>query len=199
MKQLFAALALALAAAPSAASAQEPFVGFRIGYGFPYGTAFDFGGSSTNQTDLAKAVIPLQLDLGFRTGPAELSGYFAYGFGKAPSDCPGSCSVYDVRIGAQAVLHAAMKAERELWGGVLFGWNRTHLSPGSGGDFTASGWEGGLEGGYDFVNSTAGFGPYLQLTTGRYSNLEQSGTSLSGFDRTWHGTVVLGVRGHFRL
>jgi hypothetical protein len=201
MKKLFAgaAFALALAAAPSAASAQAAFLGFRIGYGFPYGTVYDAGGTSPDQTDLMKAVIPLQLDAGFRMGPTELSGYFAYGFGKSPSGCAGSCSVSDLRLGAQAVLHAPLRAEREVWGGVLLGWQRTSLSPGSGGDSTASGWEGGLQGGYDFVNSTAGFGPFAQLTFGRYGSIEQSGTSFSGFDKTWHGTMLFGVRGHFRL
>ncbi len=201
MKKLLApaVLALALAAAPSTASAQEPFLGFRIGYGFPNGTAFDAGGTSMDQSDLIKSVIPLQLDLGFRTGPAELSGYFSYGFATSPSGCPGSCSANVVRVGAQAVLHAALRSERELWAGVLLGWERTHLSPGSGGEANASGWEGGLQGGYDFTNSTAGFGPFIQLTTGKYNSIEQGGNSVSGFDRTWHGTVLLGVRGHFRI
>jgi opacity protein-like surface antigen len=200
MKKLLAVAAFALAlAAPAAASAQEPFLGFRIGYGFPYGTAFQLGGADTNQSDLVKAVIPLQMDLGFRMGPTELSGYFSYGFGQAPSSCPGSCSENVIRVGGQAVLHAALRAERELWGGVLLGWERTHVSPGTGADASASGWEGGLEGGYDFVNSTAGFGPFVQLTAGKYSSIDLGGTSLAGFDKTWHGTFLLGVRGHFRL
>lgn len=195
MKKLLAALAFALAlAAPSAASAQS-FFGLRIGYGIPFGSAA--GGLA--ERDLVKGVVPLQADLGLRLGPVDLGGYLSYGFATPPSDCPGNCSENVVRLGVQGVLHSPLGHERAIWAGVLAGWERAKLSPGIGSASVASGWEGGLQGGYDFTSSSTGFGPFLQLTFGQYDSLEVNGVRLSGFERKYHEVFQLGVRGYFKL
>src|SRR4051812_27714518 len=109
MKKLFAAAALALAlAAPSLATAQAPFAGFRIGYGFPNGNVV----AGTSQRDVIKSVVPLQLDLGWRLGPVDFGGYLSYGFASPASACPGSCSANVMRLGVEGMLRAPLARER---------------------------------------------------------------------------------------
>jgi hypothetical protein len=193
MKKLVAALAFALAvASPSAASA-DPFVGFRIGFGLPFGTA----AGSISQSDVLRHVVPLQLEAGAALGPVDLAAYGAYGFGTPPSDCSG-CSVNDVRLGVEGMLRSPLGGGRDLWAGILLGWKETRLSHG-GGDFTASGWEGGLQGGYDFTGPGFGMGPFLQLTIGQYDTIESGGSSTSSFDKKFHEILQVGFRGFFKL
>ncbi len=201
IRHLAAALAAVALATPSGASAAQssPYLGARIGYGFPYGTALSVGPDSTSQRDLVKSSVPLQGDVGLRMGPIDLGGYFSYGFAKAGSACTGSCSASHLRLGAQLALHAPIASEREVWGGVLFGWERLKLSPSSGGASTASGWEAGLQGGYDLAGSTFGFGPFVMLTAGQYDAFERNGVEVPSFTEKLHGMFQLGVRGFFRI
>ncbi len=195
-----AALAAALAlAAPAHAAAQSSVFGFRIGLGFPMGAAADVGAATIHQDDLMSRVVPLQADLLYRIGPVDLGGYLSYGFVSPPSNCPGNCDGSEWRLGLQAMLHSPLRPERELWAGILFGWQRVRLTPGIGGDAIASGWEGGLQGGYDFAASGFGFGPYVQITAGQYGSLELDGHDISGFDRRYHETFRVGLRGFFKL
>jgi hypothetical protein len=196
-KLLVAAFALALGA-PSAAHAQA-FLGGRIGYAFPYGTALEIAGNSTSERDLVKSSVPLQVDAGLRLGPIELGGYLSYGFATAGSRCSGSCSANEVRLGVQANLHSPLAREREVWAGVLLGWERLKISPSSGSDSTASGWQAGIQAGYDFAGSSFGFGPFGMLTAGQYDSFEVGNTSLSGFSKKIHGQFQIGVRGFFKL
>jgi hypothetical protein len=198
IRPLAAALVALALAAPTAASA-DPVLGLRIGYAFQSGDAAGVGGTTFSQTDVVRSVVPLQADLGLALGPVELGGYFSYGFAKPPSACQGNCSATDLRLGAQAILHSPLGGDRSLWAGVLLGWQRTGVKPGVGGETTASGWEGGLQGGYDFSSSTAGFGPFFMLTVGEYGSFEQGGVSTSAFDQKFHYAFQLGARGHFRL
>jgi opacity protein-like surface antigen len=198
-KLLVAAFAFAVAlATPSAAHAQA-YLGGRIGYAFPYGTALEVAGTRTSERDLVKSSIPLQADAGLRLGPIEVGGYLSYGFATAGSQCTDSCSAKELRLGVQANLHSPLSHEREVWAGVLFGWERLKLSPGSGSDSTASGWQGGIQAGYDFAGSSFGFGPFGMLTVGQYDSFEIGNTSLSGFTKKLHGEFQVGVRGFFKL
>lgn len=202
MKKLLAAATAACAlalAAPSAAFAQSAYLGGRIGYGFPFGSALAFGDRTTSERDLVKANIPLQLDAGFRFGPMDLGGYLSYGFATAGSSCSDSCTAREFRVGVQANLHAANGPERQVWGGVLLGYERLNLSPASGGDSTASGWQGGVQAGYDFTGSSFGFGPFGMLTLGEYSSFEVAGATTSSFTKKLHGQFQLGVRGFFKI
>lgn len=194
-----AALALSLAAPSGASAHSAAYAGARIGYGFPYGTALSLGTESTSQRDLVKSSVPLQGDLGLRIGPIDLGGYFSYGFAKAGSACEGSCSANHVRLGAQLALHAPIASEREVWGGVLFGWERLKVSPSSGSASIASGWEAGLQGGYDLAGSSFGLGPFVMLTAGQYDSFERNGATVQGFTKKLHGMFQLGIRGFFQL
>jgi opacity protein-like surface antigen len=199
MKKLLVAAAFALALAAPAAAHAQAYLGGRIGYAFPYGTALELGGASTSERDLVKSSIPLQLDAGLRVGPIELGGYLSYGFATAGSACTGSCSANELRLGVQANLHSPLAHEREVWAGVLLGWERLKVSPGSGSDSTASGWQGGIQAGYDFAGSSFGFGPFGMLTVGQYDSFEVGSTSFSGFSKKLHGEFQIGVRGFFKI
>ncbi|HEX9307715.1 MAG TPA: hypothetical protein VF894_09510 [Anaeromyxobacter sp.] len=189
MKKLFAAAAFALAA-PSLASAQAPYVGLRVGYGMPFGDI----SSGAAQRDVITSGVPLQLDAGFKLGPIDGGAYFSYGFAQPESSCTGSCSANVIRAGLQGSLHSEIRPGREVWAGVLAGYER--LSAGGG---SASGWEGGLQAGFDFASSTTGFGPFVSLTIGQFSSITEDGTSASVPDKKFHGTFQLGVRGFFKI
>lgn len=195
MQKLLGAAALALAlAAPTTGSAQASFLGLRIGYAVPFGGIT----GSTSQQDVIDSVVPLQLDGGFRLGPVDLGGYFAYGFASADSRCTGGCSASVIRVGVQSSLHSQLREGRALWAGFMAGWERLKLSS-TGPDFTTTGWEGGLQGGFDFTSSTTGFGPFLSLMIGQFSHIEVGGASGSIPTRKFHETFQVGVRGHFKL
>ncbi len=193
MKKLFAAAVFALAlAAPSVAAAQAPYVGFRVGYGMPYGGIT----TGVSQRDVISSGVPLQLDAGFKLGPVDGGAYFSYGFAQPDSSCTGSCSANVIRAGLQGSLHSEIRPGREAWAGVLAGYERMSVG---GGDASVSGWEGGLQGGFDFASSTTGFGPFMSLTVGQFSNVTEDGASASITDKKFHGTFQLGVRGFFKI
>src|SRR6266545_5920922 len=188
---LAAAFALALAA-PSLASAQAPYVGGRVGYGMPFGEI----SAGAPQRDVISSGVPLQLDAGFKLGPVDGGAYFSYGFAQPDSSCGGSCSANVIRAGLQGSLHSEIRPGREVWAGVLAGYERMSVG---GGDASVSGWAGGLQGGFDFASSTTGFGPFMSLTVGQFSNVTEDGASASITDKKFHGTFQLGVRGFFKI
>lgn len=198
MKKLVAAAAFSLALAiPATGAAQAPYLGLRVAYGIPSGDAVgNSAGTTIKQTDLVSSVIPLQLDAGFIMGPIDFGAYLSYGFGKAGSSFD---SAYTVRVGAQGNLHSEMRPGREVWAGVFLGYERLKASGGGLSSVTAAGWEGGLQGGFDFTSPTSGFGPYVSISTGQYSDLQVGGTSESIGEKKFHETFVIGVRGFFKI
>ena len=196
MSKLLAA-ALTLVLAPSALAA-EPFLGARIGLGFPFGDI----APGRDLRDVISTNVPLQVDGGFRLAPFTLGAYLSYGFGQLADDADrtcgaASCSARTFRIGIQGALHAGIGAGRDVWGGVLFGWERLNLDAPT--DVTASGGEIGIQGGFDFTGDRTGFGPFVSLTFGEFSNLDVGGSDVSISDEKVHGTLQLGVRGYFGL
>jgi hypothetical protein len=199
MRKLVAAGALALAFAAPAASAAEPFLDARIGFGLPFGEIV----AGTDLRDVVSSDVPLQVDAGFRFGRAlSVAGYVSYGFGQLADDADRACGSADCsarifRIGLQAAIHSGIGSSRDVWGGVLFGWERLALDAPT--DLTASGPELGILGGLDFTGDGTGFGPYVSLTFGEFSSLEQGGRDVDVGDEKVHGTLLLGVRGYFGL
>jgi hypothetical protein len=198
MKKLFAAvLAAAFAAQP--ASAAEPFLGARIGFGLPFGDIT----AGNDVRDVVSSVVPLQVDAGFRLGrPFALAGYVSYGFGLLADEADRACGATDCsarlfRLGVQAAIHSGIGSGRDVWGGVLFGWERLGLDGPQ--DLTASGPELGIQGGLDFTGTGTGFGPFVSLTFGEFSTLEVGGRDAPVGDEKVHGTLQLGVRGYFGL
>jgi hypothetical protein len=196
-KLLAAALALALAASP--ASAAEPFLGARIGFGLPFGDIV----SGDDVREVISSVVPLQVDAGLRFGrPLSLAAYVSYGFGQLADETDRACGAADcsariLRIGLQAAIHSGVASGRDVWGGVLIGWERLGLDAPR--DLAASGPELGIQGGLDFTGTGTGFGPFVSLTFGEFSSLEVGGGDVPIGDETVHGTLLLGVRGYFGL
>lgn len=194
---LTAALALALAA--PAARAAEPFLGARIGFALPFGSVVP----GNHVRDVTTSTVPLQLDGGFRFGaPLTLGAYLSYAFGQLARDADRACGAADCsartfRVGVQAAIHSTLRAGRDVWGGVLFGWERFHFDGPV--DQTASGPELGLQGGFDFTGTGTGFGPFASLTFGQYSSYEVGGRDVSIPDEKIHGALQIGVRGYFGL
>jgi hypothetical protein len=199
MSKLVTAAALALALASTPASAVEPFLGLRVGFGIPFGKI----APANDIRDVISSNVPLQVDAGFRFGqPFSLGAYLSYGFGLLAGETDAACGSADCsertfRIGVQAAVHSAVGSGREMWGGVLLGWERLHLEAPA--DVTASGAELGLQGGLDFTGTGSGFGPFGSLTFGRFSSLEVGGRDVGIADEKTHGTLQVGVRGYFGL
>jgi hypothetical protein len=198
MRKPFAA-AVALALAAPSASALEPFLGARIGLGLPFGDIV----SGNDVRDVVSSVVPLQVEGGLRLGrPFSLGAYLSYGFGLLGDETDRACGAVDCsarifRIGVQGAIHSDIGSGRDVWGGVLFGWERLGLDAPQ--DVTASGPELGVQGGFDFTGTRTGFGPFVSLTFGEFTSLEVGGRDAPVGDEKVHGTLLLGVRGYFGL
>jgi hypothetical protein len=196
---LTAAVAALALAVPAAASAQAPFLGLRIGYALPFGDV----ASGRSMRDVVKSDVPIQIDGGFRLDPWTLAGYLSYGFGQLASEADRACGTADCsanvfRLGLQAALHSEIRPEREVWGGVFGGYERLDLDAPGSLDLTASGWELGLQGGFDFATRSTGFGPFAAFSFGRFTSLAVGGNDVDVPEAT-HVTLQLGIRGYFKL
>lgn len=203
MRKLVAVAALIVAfAIPTAASAQI-FIGARLGVGFPWGKIVDEPGAN-DLKDLAKAQVPVQLDLGLKLGKAlALGAYASYGFVMLDDDLKDACDAANwdcraatLRFGVQANLHAENSATTEFWGGVTLGYTQVKYEEILVDEYTLSGFEGGLQGGFDFLASPAfRFGPFASLTVGQFNKWDD-GTNDGEVDNTaMHGWFQIGIRG----
>jgi hypothetical protein len=199
-KLLAAALAVAVAA-PLAASAQAPFLGLRIGYAIPFGNIVP----QNSIRDVQRSNVPVQIDGGYKFDQRwDLGAYLSYGFGQLADEAEDACGAADCstntfRFGIQGAAHFEVRPGREAWGGLLFGFERLDLDAPGTLDTTASGWEFGFQGGFDFATGSTGFGPFASLTWGRFENLARGGNDVSLPDKEIHTTFQLGVRGYFKL
>jgi hypothetical protein len=203
MRKLLVVVAAALAfALPSAASAQAPYVGARVGYALP------FGGVTTNYgvRDYISSEVPLQIDAGFRLGrPVDLGLYFSYAFAQLPTKASDgcaavgeSCSANVIRVGAQVNMHSEITRGRELWAGLLGGYERLGFGSGAA-KASMSGFELGVQGGFDFAADSFGFGPFGSLTAGQFTSFSAGGHDMDMPEKKFHGTFQVGVRGHFKI
>lgn len=198
MRKLVAVAALIVAfAVPTAASAQI-FIGARLGYGFPWGETLD----GTDLKDSARGQVPIQLDLGLKLGRAlALGAYASYGFvllDKDFEDAYPDGSAATLRFGAQANLHAANTETTEFWGGVSLGYTQMKSKDIGVDEYTLSGFEGGLQGGFDFLLSpSVRFGPFASLTVAQFTKWDD-GTNdgdIEDFaDTAMHGWFQVGIR-----
>jgi hypothetical protein len=191
-------VALLVAAAPGAASA-GPTVGLRLGWEAASGEA----SKGTPMSDVVKAAIPLQLDLGWRFGAFSLAAYYGFGFGRISSAsadacdaAQADCSAWTMRTGIQA--EWAFLDVSKVWapwvgGGIGYEWAYDKVSsPTKSARQTLSGWQLlSLEGGADArVTAKLWLGPYVSAHYGQYSSLDGYGIPNKAFHR-WYG---LGVR-----
>jgi hypothetical protein len=170
-------------------------VGLRAGYALPSGNAYEQSGFGTfKEKDLAKGVVPIQLDATWRfTGALSGGIYYAYGFGQTGSKLAQLCSTPGaacdrpniVRYGVQLAYGLGPTAGFEPWLGLAAGMESATfkvknfvygVAPGppptplvadlAG---TLRGWETELQGGADYrVTQTFLAGPFISLGLGQY-------------------------------
>jgi hypothetical protein len=191
MRKLVVAAVAALAfLAPSSAHAIG-FIGARVGYAMPSGDAF----KGAPMKDNIASNVPIQLDAGLSMlNILSLGAYGSYGPTQVKSQCT-SCSGSEIRAGVQLNLRPPLVL-KSLWGGVFAGYERQSLKQTGGFDATLSGWETGLQAGWDFsVLPLIGFGPYVSYSVAKF-------TSVSGFpigEKANHQYLTFGIRALFDL
>jgi hypothetical protein len=208
MPKLLLAAVLAVATlAPSAARAQF-FLGARAGLVFPGGEIE----KGNELRDFSSAVLPVQVDLGFHIlQTLAIGAYAGVGYSVLASDLKDSCDALNadcsgrnLRLGAQATLHAPFGLTK-LWAGGFLGWEEQRFERKVGGLTSESklrGYEVGLQAGLDFRTLTPfKFGPYASASVGRYTASATSGTlvPVSVEDQANHTYFTLGIRGVFGL
>ncbi len=203
---------------PIAASASAPlgrfFLGLRLGYGLPMGEVV----SDDDMTDTTAGQIPLGFDFGYMVSTHFMLGLYAqYGFGRLGEDfadaCDSqgiSCSVSDVRFGAQVQYHISPSEKVNPWLGFGVGYEVLTLNASRGeneGSRSAKGFEFvNLQGGLDFAAARGvGIGPFFSLSFGQYDTMAaDNGTRSESEDipsdeRAMHEWITFGLRGAFWL
>ncbi|HEV8247905.1 MAG TPA: hypothetical protein VGP93_19155 [Polyangiaceae bacterium] len=197
-------------------------LGFRVAYGIPLGKLENGTGTASDSqlNDGISGQIPLWLDLGYRATPElMIGGYFSYGFGLIGSefsdncDHIDSCTVRDLRLGADLQYHLQPQESVDPWLGAGFGYEWLTFSfSDSGTDLSATvrGWEFvSFQAGFDFPSGpTGGIGPFVAFSLGQYDRTSVAcDGSCNGLsddsqeidDKALHQWLFLGVRGTFVL
>ncbi len=194
MRKIVVAVAALAFLAPSSAHALG-FVGVRAGYALPSGNAQE----GQPMKDSVTSAIPIQVDAGLSMlNILSFGVYGGYGPLQFKSDykdrvCT-SCSGQVLRAGLQLNVRPPLVL-KELWGGVFGGYERLS-SKGGAVDVKASGWEGGLQAGWDFsILPLLSVGPFASYSVGKFTSL--SGGTLG--TQAQHQTLTLGLRGLFEL
>jgi hypothetical protein len=189
MRKLFPALVALAFLAPAPARALV-FLGVRGGYEMPSGDA------AKNQPlkDSVKSNLPIQVDLGLSVFPYVSAGlYGSYGSSTIASGCSGSCSGQQLRGGLQ--LNLRLPVLDSLWAGVFGGLEQQKLS-GGGKSYSLTGWEGGLQGGYDVsLLPLIKLGPYVSYSVAQFQSVS-SGTL---GEKSNHRQLTVGLRALFDL
>ena len=222
-------LLLALLAVPTLATAQVS-LGLRAGYAIPAGDAYEVPGfGSFKEKDLAKGMVPLQLDAMWRFSPALSAGlYFGYGFGQAGTQLKSLCATAGsscdsptfMRYGVQAAYGFGPQGPVEPWLGLgagiesasfkvkhfVYGFIPPSTVLAADLDGTFRGWNAQLEGGVDWrLGPSFVAGPLLAVGVGQYRVQEvklsgQGTVSGGGVDNPkTHEWITIGVRGRFDL
>jgi opacity protein-like surface antigen len=229
MKNSLLGLLLAAILLPAVASAQVSF-GLRTGYSIPAGDAYEQSGFGTfKQSDLAKGVVPIQVDASWRFTPALSAGlYYGYGFGQIGTKLSQMCSTPGascdkptfLRYGVQAAYALGSTGPVEPWLGLALGLESASFKVknfvygfippatvlAADLDDTLTGWNAQIEGGADFVVTPAlRVGPLLAVGIGQYRvqhvTLSDQGTVAGGGVDTakTHEWITIGVRGRFDI
>ncbi|MBZ4417651.1 outer membrane beta-barrel protein [Myxococcus sp. RHSTA-1-4] len=161
-------------------------LGFRTGFGMPFGKFSDTGDSDSGKvSDMVTGGIPLQVDAGyFINSRLYVGASFQYGLGFLSEDieCPdeASCSVSQLRFGVNVAYHFNATEKIDPWLGLGIGYESVDLSiSASEGDASATastsirGFEfASVQGGFDYrVNKTFSVGPFVTFTAGQYSTV----------------------------
>jgi hypothetical protein len=193
MRKIVVAVAALAFLAPSSAHALG-FVGARVGYAMPSGDAQ----KDQPMKDTVSSAVPVQIDAGLSMlNILSLGVYGSYGPVQFKSDfkqfCT-SCSGSTLRAGVQLNLRPPLVL-KSLWGGVFAGYEQQKAKGGQV-DVKMSGWEAGLQAGWDFsILPFISVGPFASYSLAQF-------TSFSGVATTSnanHQALTFGLRGLFDL
>lgn len=203
-----AGAASASTTAPSASSGPADSglsFGLRTGYALPLGNAAEFstplGKLESKLSDVYSGAIPIWADVGYRINPnIYVGGFFQFGVGLMNSD-KGADSGNVMKFGANAHYHFMPQSNFDPWAGLGVGYEIANAKNKAGAETTMSGFEfANLQAGGDFkVMPALRVGPTAMFSVGQYSSISSGGTSLSGFDKTMHMWLTLGIRGQYDL
>jgi len=176
-----------------------PSLGFRTGYGKPFGDAL----GSTSQSSLIEGMIPVWVDLGYQlSSHFYVGGYFQFAIGMTPGDCAG-CSANVMRFGFNVHYHLFPTNDYDPWVGIGTGYEVLNLSGLGTSSTSLGGFEfGNLQVGLDFpVTDNVTLGPFVAISIAEYMNGSGlSGTGLSfEMGKKPHEWLILGVRGVFNF
>jgi hypothetical protein len=191
MRKLVVAAVAALAfLAPSFAHAIG-FVGARVGYAMPSGDAQQ----GVAMKDSISSNVPVQIDAGLSMlNILSVGAYGSYGPTQVKSVCT-SCTGSELRAGLQLNLRPPLVL-KSLWGGVFAGWQQQSLKASGVFDVKYSGWETGLQAGWDFsLLPLIGIGPFASYSIAQFTNV--SGATLG--TKAQHQQLTLGIRALFDL
>jgi outer membrane protein W len=215
---------LSLSSAAFAQTATKPggiSLGLRTGYSLPMGrlnegylTSSETAASSGSDSDLSahvNAMVPIQIDAGYRISPNVWAGvFFQYGVGLVNSDkltfCKqDNCSIQDMSFGIQAHYHFLPENSLDPWLGAGLGYEMLVLDV-SGLTRESSGYRGflaSLQAGADFrPTPNFGLGPFVSVAFGHYDVSTFSNGVVddsSNMDGEIHEWITIGARGQFDL
>lgn len=205
MRKLLCLLALSVVAAPLAHADQSIAINFRGGAAKPWGDA----SKGDPMSDTAAWAFPLQGDLAFRfTKNIGVGAYVRYApfmladsMENACKAAGGSCSGNDLAFGGLFEYRFGERLDGGGWLGASLGYEMARSEVSAGGQKTTttlSGFEGGVQAGYDFTLAALTIGPFVHANVGRFGNgkLESPTGSQSGSitDKAFHGFVGVGIR-----
>jgi hypothetical protein len=212
-------LASAVALPASAVEAHAPSVqlGFRAGYGLPFGF-FSDEPTSDSLYSIYSGLFPLWFEGGYRFGSGLYVGLHAqYAFAQIRGSCPEdvSCSGRNLRLGADVGYHFRRTAEWEPWLVLGTGLEWSSYRVGTEGGQAESRYFG-----FEFLNLQAGagyrvagnvrLGPFAMFSVGQFTRNEVTLTTFlpervesTGRDDlprpAPHFWLVIGARGDFQL
>jgi len=205
MRKLLALLALSVLAAPLARADQQIAINFRGGAAKAWGDA----AKGDPMSDTVDWAFPLQGDLAFRfTKQIGVGVYLRYAPFVLPDSVKNgcnaagtSCSAFDLAFGALGEYRFGERLDGGGWLGASLGYEMAKSQTGSGGQKvtgTRSGFEAGLQAGYDFTLAALTIGPFVHAGLGRFGTVksETGGqtTSQSVSGKTMHGWYGAGIR-----
>jgi hypothetical protein len=182
----------------------------RLGYGLPVGDV-DTRAAGAVRDPLGQTIegmVPIWIDGGYRFSPQWFAGLYlmyAPGFlgGALQRQCENgrSCSVFDVRAGAELQYHLAPQGPWDPWLGAGLGYEWLRVGASATGVSSTEQWASGfelanLQAGLDVpVGARVSVGPFAALTTAVYSWNDSLPSSNTFGGPALHAWVVLGVRG----
>jgi hypothetical protein len=195
--------ALSLSASLAHADGVGVNVGARTGYAIALGDAAE----GSKLADAISGAIPLHLDATYNITPTFNAGlYLGYGLGMKGDKADNADSVSTLAYGVQGNM-LFPQGENTAWGGIFAGLESATLKGKANNvDLTStqSGWQAGLQGGYDLKATPAlSWGPFASFAFGQYGSYkaEGGGFSTSGdIEKTAaHQWLTIGVRGTYGL